>query len=102
MNLGIPDCLIAVDGRFVLVELKVAKTNGKVQLSPHQIAFHVSHRDYPTFILVQSGRGRSGKIHLYRGEAAIDVSRLGIMVPAYREITYPFDWDILQEGLTFV
>lgn len=102
MNLGIPDCLVGISKRFVLVELKVAKTSGKVELSPHQIAFHTSHQDYPTFVLVQSGRGKASKVQLYRGQSVMELSRLGVMIPAYRETTYPFDWKIIEEGLTAV
>ena len=50
---GTPDLLGYNDsGRFFTVELKVARSNS-VKLSPHQIAFHVTH---PTnsFILVKS------------------------------------------------
>lgn len=102
MNQGIPDCLIAIDGRFVMLELKVAQPSGRVTLSPHQIAFHTSHKDYPTFVLVQSGKGRTAKASLYRGASVIDLSQVGVMAPAHRETTYPFDWKKIEEGLTSV
>ena len=56
VNLGIPDCLIALrrTGTFVPVELKVVKHGRRVRLSPHQIAFHSRHAELgcATFVLV--------------------------------------------------
>jgi hypothetical protein len=50
---GTPDLLVCNDnGHFFTIELKVAKGN-KVNLSPHQIAFHVRH-PHNTFIMVQT------------------------------------------------
>lgn len=85
-----------------MVELKVAQPSGKVNLSPHQIAFHTSHRDFPTFVLVQSGKGKSARALLYRGASVMDLSQVGAMLPAFRETTYPFDWKKIEEGLTSV
>ena len=39
VNLGIPDMLVGVLDRFVLLELKVVDRGLKVNLRPHQIAF---------------------------------------------------------------
>jgi hypothetical protein len=54
VNLGIPDMLIGVGDRFVLVELKVIAKGLKVGLRPHQIAFMTRHaaKGRPCFILV--------------------------------------------------
>jgi len=86
VNLGIPDCLLAFPhGEFVMVELKVVKRGRKVNLSPHQVAFHIKHADLrcPTYILVQyqpAGTTHASKseLLLYSGEQAIDLVNLGI------------------------
>ena len=59
---GTPDLLgYNASGRFFTVELKVSKSN-KVRLSPHQIAFHVTHPKN-SFILVKSLGQRSVKLY---------------------------------------
>lgn len=84
VNLGIPDCLVAVAGRFLPVELKVVTSGRKVRLSPHQVAFHVKHADMgcPTFILVEyhppEGSGKKPQILAYEGKTAEDILALGI------------------------
>ena len=50
---GTPDLLGYNDfGRYFTVELKVSRSN-KVNLSPHQIAYHITHPKN-SFILVKS------------------------------------------------
>ena len=59
--LGMPDLLGYNTSRhFFTVELKVAKGD-KVQISPHQIAFHVQHPKN-TFILIEALGPRSLKL----------------------------------------
>ena len=59
---GTPDLLGYNDsGRFFTVELKVSKSN-KVNLSPHQISFHITHPKN-SFILVKSLGQRSVKLY---------------------------------------
>jgi hypothetical protein len=90
VNLGIPDVLMAFPhGVFVMVELKVVKRGRKVNLSPHQVAFHIKHADLhcPTYILVQyhpAGTTHASKseLLLYCGEQAIDLVNLGVDTPA--------------------
>jgi len=90
VNLGIPDCLLAFPhGMFVMVELKVVKRGRKVNLSPHQVAFHINHADLrcPTYILVQhqpAGTAHASKseLLLFCGEQAIDLATLGVDTPA--------------------
>jgi hypothetical protein len=90
VNLGIPDVLLAFPhGVFVMAELKVVKRGRKVNLSPHQVAFHIKHADLrcPTYILVQyyppgTVRASKSELLLYCGEQALDVVRLGIDTPA--------------------
>lgn len=56
---GVPDLLGTTSaGKFFTVELKVSKSK-KVKLSPHQISFHKSRPESPSFILVKtSGKAR--------------------------------------------
>ena len=65
MNLGIPDCILALPGGFALAELKVAGPTGRVKLSPHQIAFHEAHRAHACFILAELGEGRKRTVVVY-------------------------------------
>jgi hypothetical protein len=90
VNLGIPDCLLAFPhGLFVMVELKVVKRGRKVNMSPHQVAFHIKHADLrcPTYILVQyqpAGTAHASKseLLLFCGEQAMDLATLGVDTPA--------------------
>ena len=61
---GTPDLLVCNNnGHFFTIELKVTKSN-KVNLSPHQIAFHVRHPKN-TFIMVEALG--SGDVKLFPG-----------------------------------
>ena len=83
--MGIPDCLIAFPGKWVMVELKVVKRGRKVALSPHQVAFHLVHAEMrvPTFILVQyfppgETTGAKSELLLYEGKQAEQLHHQGI------------------------
>lgn len=65
VNLGIPDCILAVKGGFALAELKVATSTGRVKLSPHQVAFHEAHREHPCFVFAENGEGRKKTVGVY-------------------------------------
>lgn len=86
VNLGIPDCLIAFPhGEFIMVELKVVTRGRRVNLSPHQVAFHVKHADLrcPTFILVRyqptgTAHAHKSMLMLYGGEQALELHKLGL------------------------
>jgi len=66
-SLGTPDVLAYNKKHtFFTVELKVAKGNS-VNLSPHQISFHVKH-PHNTFILVSSALYKDEK--LYEGKTS--------------------------------
>jgi len=87
VNLGIPDMLVGVGDRFVMMELKVVSSGLKVSLRPHQIAFLTRHaaKGRPCFILVLQEGGttlKPAKIHLYRGSDAMDVAAHGLRHPA--------------------
>ena len=72
---GTPDLLgYNTFGHYFTVELKVSRSN-KVKLSPHQIAFHVTHPKN-SFILVKSLGPRSVK--LYPGSAVRELDACGL------------------------
>jgi len=76
---GTPDLLGYNDsGRFFTVELKVSKSN-KVNLSPHQISFHITHPKN-SFILVKSLGQRSVK--LYPGSLVRELVASGLELEA--------------------
>ena len=74
---GIPDTYIVGDGRSFWVELKVSNAN-KVNVSPHQIAWHTSHslNGGKSFFLVK--HLPSSLLYLFEGANARDLSRFGL------------------------
>ena len=76
---GTPDLLWYNDsGHYFTVELKVSRSN-KVRLSPHQIAFHVTHPKN-SFILVKSLAARDVK--LYEGSRVKELAACGLQLDA--------------------
>ena len=76
---GTPDLLgYNNSGHYFTVELKVSRSN-KVQLSPHQIAYHINHPKN-SFILVKSLDQRS--VILYPGSAVRDLDAWGLELEA--------------------
>ena len=76
---GTPDLLGYNDsGRFFTVELKVSRSNS-VKLSPHQIAFHVTHPKN-SFILVKSRAACTVK--LYEGSRVKELAACGLKLEA--------------------
>ena len=54
-----------------------------MNLSPHQVAFHLKHADMrcPTFVLVlysPVGKRKESELLLYRGDQIMDVHKLGV------------------------
>jgi hexokinase len=89
VNLGIPDMLVGVEDRFVVIETKVVQRGLKVTLRPHQIAFMArqSGKGRPCFVLVLQSGGttlRPAMIHLYHGRDVIDLAAVGLRLPALR------------------
>lgn len=89
VNLGIPDMLVGVGDRFVMVETKVVQRGLKVNLRPHQIAFMArqSAKGRPCFVLVLQSGGtvlKPAMIHLYHGRDVIDLAAHGLRQPALR------------------
>jgi hypothetical protein len=77
-TLGFPDVLVAKGGRFVLVELKVLPTGNRPLISPHQVAFHMSHADLPVYMLVSVGEGKLRRLLLYPGGEVLKLSTDGV------------------------
>ena len=78
---GTPDLLGYNDsGRFFTVELKVCRSNS-VRLSPHQIAFHITHPKN-SFILVNALGQRSVK--LYPGSVVRELVDSGLVLEPLR------------------
>jgi hypothetical protein len=76
---GTPDLLVCnANGHFFTIELKVTKSN-KVNLSPHQIAFHVKH-PHNTFIMVEALG--SGSVKLFRGSRIMELDACGFKLEA--------------------
>ena len=76
---GTPDLLVCnANGHFFTIELKVTKSN-KVNLSPHQIAFHVKH-PHNTFIMVETLG--SGSVKLFRGSRIEELVACGLELEA--------------------
>ncbi len=76
---GTPDLLgYNTFGHYFTVELKVSRSN-KVRLSPHQIAFHVTHPKN-SFIMVKSLGQRSVK--LYPGSLVRELVASGLELEA--------------------
>lgn len=106
VNLGIPDCFIALKqtGEFVPVELKVVNGGRKIGLSPHQVSFHARHAELGvrTFILVlhyprNKQPTRDGVLLLYRGSQVFELMNSGVdtePVASYHYGTVP--WNMLM------
>ena len=76
---GTPDLLVCnANGHFFTIELKVTKSN-KVNLSPHQIAFHVKH-PHNTFIMVEA-LGPS-TVKLFPGSMVQELDACGLRLEA--------------------
>ena len=76
---GTPDLLGYNDsGRYFTVELKVSRSN-KVNLSPHQIAYHITHPKN-SFILVKSLAACDVK--LYEGSRVTQLAACGLELEA--------------------
>lgn len=81
-SLGFPDCVIGIDGRFVTVELKVAKTR-KIAISAHQVSWHMRHAaaGLPCWFFVQVatlGDKWAPEFRLYSGAQASELLFYGL------------------------
>lgn len=70
------------NSHFVLIELKVVSAGLKINLSPHQYAFHMKHAALgcPTFVVVEvNTKVRAPELLLFTGAQVLDMSKRGIM-----------------------
>ncbi len=74
--LGTPDLLgYSPNGNFFTLELKFTKSR-KVQISPHQVSFHVKHKTN-TFVLVACAP-KLGSYRLYPGSSILELVTSGL------------------------
>ena len=74
--LGTPDLLgYSPNGNFFTLELKFTKSR-KVQISPHQVSFHVKHKTN-TFVLVACDP-KLGSFRLYPGSSILELVDAGL------------------------
>ena len=74
--LGTPDLLgYSPNGNFFTLELKFTKSR-KVQISPHQVAFHTKHKKN-TYVLVACAP-KLGSFRLYPGSLILDLVACGL------------------------
>ena len=104
VNHGIPDVLgTTEEGIYFTVELKVSKSN-KVNLSPHQIAYHEERKKAPAFILVKSllkDSARKYGVHLYAPEQVRELAVHGLSLPPLL-LSSPANWPLVQEQLALI
>ena len=108
VNLGLPDCLVALPPtKYVLIELKVVTRGKKVRLSPHQIAFALSHSTIglPTYILIEwhpkaTTKLAEKRLLLYSGCQAQELYLHGVHTPAMASWALnAVDWEDLRAQL---
>jgi len=87
---GVPDVLFCSEsGVFSFVELKIVRGT-KVELSPHQVAFHSRHAHAPCWIATRS---RDLDIRVYHGSNAVALRLDGpSAVEAVAVFEEPYDW----------
>ena len=74
--LGTPDLMgYAHSGNFFTLELKFTKSR-KVQISPHQVAFHTKHKKN-TYVLVACAP-KLGSFRLYPGSRILELVACGL------------------------
>ena len=107
VNLGTPDLLVALNSKFLMVELKVVAKGLKVNLSPHQISYHVKHATAgcPTFIVVEYHPSATAKqpatLRLYSNHQTLDLVEHGVKLePMACYQLNAIDWPDLALQLT--
>jgi hypothetical protein len=108
VNLGVPDMLVGIGPRFVMLELKALTRGLAVELRPHQIAFLTRHSraGRPCFVLVHDAGStrRPSMLHLYSGSQALELAEIGIRAAPImswpdREIDWPALVELLSAGI---
>ena len=90
---GIPDVLLCSEGGcFSFLELKVTKgRNDKINLSPHQCAWHSRNASGPAFFVI---RNRALDISVFPSSDAVDLRMDGpSAVEALSVFSEPYDWE---------
>ena len=90
---GLPDVLLCSEsGRFSFAELKAVKGRaGKIDLSPHQVAWLSRHSSGPCFVVV---RDSSLVLSVFAGSAAVDLRMDGASaVSSLGVFEEPYDWE---------
>jgi Holliday junction resolvase len=92
-----PDCLVALNGKLIMIELKVTKGK-KVSLSPHQVSFHAKYAELgaPSFVLVRGPLS----LDLFPNTEILALAELGTVAAA--SFTTPIerpDWQGLAQAL---
>ena len=104
VNHGIPDVLGATkDGIYFTTELKVTKSN-RVNLSPHQIAYHEERKNSCAFILVKrllESNPRKSQLHIYGAEQVRELADHGLKVPGLFAFD-PINWSLVQKQLVIL
>ena len=102
VNLGVPDVLACSDsGAYLTLELKVTSSN-KVNLSPHQISYHVQRETAPAFILVKRAfqkHPRKSELYLYAPDQVRALAENGLVVLPLLSFGSPVDWSKVQGQL---
>ena len=91
---GFPDLFLCDDhGRFHTVELKHTFTN-RVDLSPHQVSFHVAHKHASSWILIKRewAKKKGSIIYLYHASHSVDVKMEGLETKPARSWENLIDW----------
>ena len=88
---GVPDVLMCSEsGRFSFLELKAHKGKGKLDLSPHQVAWLSRHSEAPVFVIV---RDASLSIRVFSGRDAVELKMDGVAaVEPLAVFDEPYDW----------
>lgn len=100
VNLGIPDMLVGVAARFVMIELKVVRSGFKVGMRPHQVAFAVRHasKGRPCFVLVKDEPRQ--RVCLYSAADAEKLVLDGLRLPPMAEWeNRKVDWETMRDLL---
>ena len=104
VNHGIPDVLgTTKDGVYFTTELKVTKSN-KVNLSPHQIAYHEERKNSCAFILVKrllESNPKKSQLHIYGAEQVRELADHGLKVPGLFAFD-PINWSLVQKQLVIL
>ena len=77
-------------GRFSFLELKAHKGKGKLDLSPHQVAWLSRHSEAPVFVIVSDG---ALAISVFAGRDAVELRMDGVAaVEPLAVFVEPYDW----------